>query len=312
MPGVGGVITTGSHPKALWPGVKVWWGKVYNEYPVEWDKLVDPMPSEKNYEELVQDIGFGLAQVKPQGQGITYDADQQGYVARLVHVTYALGYIVTMEELQDNLYEAVSMRRAAANAFSQRQTKETVAAAIYNNGFTNSAAYLGADGKPLFATDHPRISGGTYANKPSVDADLTEASLEDALIDIAGFTNDRGLIIQVQPERLLVHRSNLYNATRIVQSVYQSGTANNDINAMKMLNAIPKGVAVNHFFTSPNAWFLKNNIPASMGGLVCFDRYKSGLDQDNDFDTKNAKAASVERYSMGWGDPRTAYGVNAP
>lgn len=304
------VITTGAHPKALWPGVRVWWGKVYNEYPVEWDKLVDTMDSEKNYEELVQDTGFGLAQVKPQGSSITYDADQQGYVSRLVHVTYALGYIVTMEELQDNLYEAVSMKRAAANAFSQRQTKETVVASVYNNGF--SGTYAGADGVALFSTAHPRIGGGTFANKPTVDADLSEASLEDALIDIAGFTNDRGLIIQVQPQRLIVHRSNLFNATRILRSVYQSGTANNDINAMNMLNSIPGGVVVNHFLTSANAWFIKTNVRAEMGGLVLFNRYASGLDQDNDFDTKNAKAASVERYSVGWGDPRTAYGVNAP
>jgi hypothetical protein len=305
----GGIITTASHPKALWPGVKGWWGNKYNEVPTQWTDLVDQDTDSRAYVEMVQDTGFGLASVKSQGGSIVYDANIQGFVMRAVHVTYGLGYIVTLEELQDNLYEEVSMKRAAANAFSMRQTKENVVAAIYNRAFNST--YVGPDGKSLCATDHPTQYGGTFANKPSVDTDLSEVSLEDACIALMGFTNDRGLLISVQPRKLIVPRQELFNATRILKSTLQNDTANNAVNALKVLNMIPEGVAVNQYLTSGGAWYLRTNIPKEAGGLCLYQRMAVSFDQDNDFDTKNAKAASIERYSVAWGDPRCLYGVNA-
>lgn len=304
------VINSGLHPKAMWPGVKLWWGNKYDEHPTEYTDLVDVATDDRKYVEIVQDTGFGLASVKAEGGGITYDYNVQGFVTRATHVTYALGYIVTWEELQDNLYEQVSRARAAANAFSMRQTKEQVVAAIYNRAF--NATYVGADNKSLCATDHPTQFGGTYANKPTVDADLSEASLEDAVIALMGFTNDRGLFISCMPRKLIVHRSEWFNATRILKSVLQNDSANNAVNALRATNAIPEGVAVNHYLTASRAWFLRTNIPKESGGLCLYQRQEIMFDQDNDFDTKNAKAASIERYSVVWADPRCIYGVNGP
>lgn len=304
------VITSGLHPKAQWPGVKLWWGNKYDEHPTQWTDLVDSDTDSRKYVEIVQDTGFGLASVKPEGNGITYDYNVQGFVTRLTHVTYALGYIVTMEELQDNLYEEVSRVRAAANAFSMRQTKEQVVAAIYNRAFT--PGFVGGDGVTLCNTAHPTQFGGTFANKPTVDADLSEASLEDAVISLMGFTNDRGLFISCMPRKLIVHRAEWFNATRILKSVLQNDTANNAINAIKATGAIPEGVAVNTYLTASRAWFLRTNIPKEAGGLCLYQRMEKQFDQDNDFDTKNAKAAAIERYSVGWGDPRCIYGVNGP
>lgn len=305
-----GVITTGAHPKALWPGVKIWWGKVYAEHPPEWPDLVDTMSSEQAYEEMVQDVGFELAPVKAQGMPIAYSQDQQGFVTKAVHVTYALGYIVTLEELINNLYEKVSNTRAAANAFSMRQTKENVVAGVYNRAFTTG--YNGADGVTLCNSAHPRITGGTYSNVPSVITDLSEDSLEDACIDIMGFANDRGMPISIMPRKLVVSRFNHFNAVRLLKSIQQPGTANNDINAIRATGAIPDGVAMNHYLTSANAWFLRTNVNSAMGGLTLFQRLAAQFDQDNDFSTKNAMAATIEMYSVVWGDPRTLYGVNAP
>lgn len=306
----GGVITSGVHPKALWPGVKHWWGNKYQEHPLEWPDLVDEDTDSRAYVEIVQDSGFGLAAVKDQGKSLQYDVNSQGFVTRLVHVTYALGYIVTWEELRDNLYEEVSRIRASANAFSMRQTKEQVVAAIYNRAF--NATYKGADGVALCATNHPTQIGGTFQNKPTVDADLSEASLEDAVITLMGFTNDKGLLISCMPRKLIVARQEWFNATRILKSVYQNDSANNAINALKATDAIPEGIAVNHYLTSAHAWFLRTNIPKEAGGLCLYQREPIMFDTDNDFDTKNAKAASIERYSVGWADPRTLFGVNGP
>lgn len=306
----GGVITTGLHPKALWPGVKLWWGNKYDEHPPEWPDLVDFDTDDRAYVEIVQDTGFGLGAVKDQGKTLQYDTNVQGFVTRLVHVTYALGYIVTWEELRDNLYESVSKIRASANAFSMRQTKEQIVAAIYNRAFNST--FKGADTKALCATDHPTMFGGTFANKPTTDADLSEASLEDAVIALMGFTNDRGMFISCMPRKLIVARQEWFNANRILKSVYQNDTANNAINALKVTGAIPEGIAVNHYLTSAHAWFLRTNISKERGGLCLYQREEIMFDTDNDFDTKNAKAASIERYSVGWGDPRTIYGVNGP
>lgn len=302
-----GIITTASHPKALWPGIKAWWGQVYDEHATEYDKLFDSDSSSQNYEEDVQLTGFGLAPRKSEGSGVSYDSEIQGFTTRYTHVAYALGYIVTKEELDDNLYEQVSRRRAAALAMSFRQTKENVGANVYNRAF--SGTYTGGDGVALCATNHPNVSGGTFANKPAVDADLSEASLEDALIAIMGFQNDRGLLINVMPRSLVVARQNWYNANRILKSTYTPGSADNSINVLKATNALPEGIVMNHYLTSPNAWFVRTNI---QNGLKYYSRVGIQFDQDNDFDTMNAKAKGYERYSFGWTDPRAIYGVNGP
>ena len=298
-----GIITTASHPKALWPGIKAWWGQVYDEHATEYDKLFDSDTSSQNYEEDVQLTGFGLAPRKPEGSGVSYDSEIQGFTTRYTHVAYALGYIVTKEELDDNLYEQVSRRRAAALAMSFRQTKENVGANVYNRAFSDT--YTGGDGVSLCNTAHPNVSGGTFANKPAVDADLSEASLEDALIAIMGFQNDRGLLINVMPRSLVVARQNWYNANRILKSTYTPGSADNSINVLKATNALPEGIVMNHYLTSPNAWFVRTNI---QNGLKYYSRVGIQFDQDNDFDTMNAKAKGYERYSFGWTDWRGVYG----
>jgi len=302
-----GIITTASHPKALWPGIKAWWGQVYDEHPEEYSKLFDSDTSSQNYEEDVQLTGFGLAPRKSEGSGVQYDSEIQGFTTRYTHVAYALGYIVTKEELDDNLYEQVSRRRAAALAMSFRQTKENVAANVYNRGFNGT--YTGGDGVALCSTAHPNVSGGTFANKPLVDADLSEASLEDAMIAVMGFQNDRGLLINVMPKSLVVARQNWYNANRILKSVYTPSSANNAVNVLVATNALPEGIVMNHYLTSPNAWFLRTNI---QNGMKYYSRVGIQFDQDNDFDTMNAKAKGYERYSFGWTDPRAIYGVNGP
>jgi hypothetical protein len=302
-----GIITTASHPKALWPGIKAWWGQVYDEHAEEYSKLFDSDTSSMNYEEDVQLTGFGLAPVKSEGSGVAYDSEIQGFTTRYTHVAYALGYIVTKEELDDNLYEQVSRRRAAALAMSFRQTKENIGANIYNRAFNST--YKGGDGVELCSTTHPNTSGGTFANKPAVDADLSEASLEDALTAIMGFQNDRGLLINVMPRSLVVARQNWWNANRILKSVYTPSSADNSINVLKATNALPEGIVMNHYLTSPNAWFVRTNI---QNGLKYYSRVGIQFDQDNDFDTMNAKAKGYERYSFGWTDPRAIYGVNGP
>lgn len=302
-----GIITTASHPKALWPGIKAWWGQVYDEHKEEYSQLFDSDTSSMNYEEDVQLTGFGLAPVKSEGSGVSYDSEIQGFTTRYTHIAYALGYIVTKEELDDNLYEQVSRRRSAALAMSFRQTKENVGANIYNRAFNGT--YLGGDGVSLASTAHPNTSGGTFANKPSVDADLSEASLEDALTAIMGFQNDRGLLINVMPRSLVVARQNWWNANRIMKSAYTPTTANNAVNVLVATNALPEGIVMNHYLTSPNAWFVRTNI---QNGLKYYSRVGIQFDQDNDFDTMNAKAKGYERYSFGWTDPRAIYGVNGP
>ncbi len=297
-----GVITTGNHPKALWPGIKAWWGRSYNEHPVEWTDLFDRETSDKAYEEDVQVTGFGLAPKKPEGASTHYDSETQGYTTRYTHVAYSLGYIVTYEELRDNLYEVVSRRRAAALAFSMRQTKETVLANVYNRAF--SATQVGGDGKELLATDHPTLSG-VQSNELAVAADLSEASLEDLTIQIMGATNDRGLKISIMPQSLIVPRQLWFEANRILKSTLQNDTANNAINALKATNALPGGIKVNHYLTDADAWFVRTNAPR---GMICYDREAVSFDQDNDFDTKNAKACAYERYKALWTDFRGLYG----
>jgi hypothetical protein len=297
-----GVIMTSNHPKALWPGVKAWWGKAYDDHQVEYTELFDTYSSEKAYEEDVQIVGFGVAPVKNQGSPVTYDSEVQGPVTRYTHVAYALGYIVTHEELKDDLYTEVSNTRASALARSFRQTKERVAAGIYNRAET--AGYNGGDGVTLLSAVHPNTSGGTFSNKLAVAADLSEAALEDLTIQIMQATDDRGLLINLMPKSLIVNPANYYNANRILKTEYQTDTANNNINVLKANGVIPK-LVVNHYLTDNDAWFIRTNVP---NGLKYYEREAMTFDQDNDFDTMNAKAKGYERYSFGWTDPRALYG----
>lgn len=305
----GGIITTGSHPKALWPGIREWWGREYNEHAMEWTDLVDVENSTMNYEESVQLTGFGLVPVKGQGAGTAYDSEIQGFTTRYTHLTYSLGYIVTQEELEDDLYEKVSKTRSRALAFSFHQTKENIVANIYNRAFNGS--YLGGDGVALCSTAHPNTSGGTFSNMLAVGADLSEAALEDLIIQVMGATDDRGLLISLMPQCLIVARQEWFNANRILKSVFQPGTANNDINVLKATNAIPQGIKMNHYLTSPHAWWLRANVRPGTG-LTLYNRVAISFTQDNDFDTDNAKAKSRERYSVGWTDPRALWGSNGP
>lgn len=303
-----GIINTGSHPKLLWPGIHAVWGQLYEGYAKEYESLYDVEDSQKAYEEDVQVTGFGLAPAKTESGPGTYDSEVQGIVTRYTHVAYALGYIVTYEELQDDQYEEVSTRRARANAFSMNQTVETIAAFLYNNAFSSTYYEMG-DGQPLLSAGHTQATGGTFSNVLSPAADLSEAALEDMCIQIMGTTTDRGLLINIMPRSLLVSRQEWFNANRILKSVLQSGTANNDINVLAATNAFPEGIKLNHYFSSPHAWFVRTNCP---NGMQMFWRNQPDLAQDNDFDTKNAKALAYMRFSVGGTDPRGLFGANGP
>lgn len=295
-------ITTGSHPKSLWPGVKAFFGKTYKEKPMVCDQVFSKMTSDKAYEEVVEETGFGLAPQKAEGASVSYDTDAQGYTTRFTNVTYGLGAIITREAIEDNQYESVASRKAAKLARSMRQTKENVHANVLNRAFT--AAYAGGDGKELLATDHPSLVGN-QSNELAVSADLSEASLEDLLILIRQATDSRGLRIQLEGQKLIVPPALSFEATRIVSSVNQSGTANNDINAMRALGLLPGGVVIWDYLSDTDAFFVTTDAPE---GLLSFQRRALALSQDNDFDTENARMKATERYSVGWGDWRSVYG----
>lgn len=295
------VIATGNHPKALWPGIASWFGAKYNEHGKEYTKLFEMRSSNKSYEELVQQTGFGLAPVKPEGSSTQYDSHAQGYVARGVNVAYSLGYIVTREELKDNLYREVSMRRAGSLAFSMAQTRENVGANIYNRAF--NASYTGGDGKELLATDHP-TNAGNQSNELATAADLSEAAIEDLAIQIMDATDSKGLKISLMPKSMIVPTALVYDAERILKSQLRSGTADNDVNALRAMGTIPE-VVVNHYLTDSDAWFIKTNAP---DGLVWYDREAVEFTKDSDFDTDNAKAKGYMRFVPFWGDWRGLYG----
>jgi len=298
-----GVITTGNHPKALWPGIKRWWGREYSRHPAYWKQVFESDTSEKNYEEDVEATGFGLAQVKQQAAAIQYDSETQGATKRYTHMTYASGYIVTREELEDNLYEKVSKRRSSALAFALNQTVEIVHWNIFNRAF--NSAYKGADNKELIATDHPTLDG-TQSNELAVAADLSEAAIEDMSILMMDAKNSRGLRIAIKPQRLIIAPHNQFNAERILKSTLQSGTGNNDINAIKSMGLLPKGyLSVPYLTADPDAWFMQSDVGT---GMTHYSRRETEFKQDNDFDTENAKAKTTKRFSCGWTDWRCMFG----
>lgn len=245
---------------------------------------------------------FGLLVQKPEGSGITYDSERQGFITRYQHVVYALGFVITKEMMEDDQYDIVGERKAQGMAFSVRQTKETLAANVYNRAFNSS--YTGGDGKEMIATDHPNIAGGTWSNELATPADLSEAALEQACKDIAAFTNDRGLLIGVRPKSLIISRDMPFEAKRILFSDGRPATANNDLNALKVMGMIPE-VIVNHYLTDLDAWFIRTNVK---NGLKHFERRADSFDMDNDWDTENAKFKATFRSSWGWTDPRAIFG----
>lgn len=295
-------ITTGAIAKLLWPGLNARWGVKYDEYAPEWRDLVDISSSDMAYEEDQEMTGFGLAPVKPQGASVVYDTAQQGVTSRYTHIAYALGFIITKEAIDDNLYEKIGMQRTGSLAFSMRQTKENVVANVYNRAFSSS--YTGADGVALLSTAHPTLAGN-QSNRLAVDADMSEASLEDLCIQIGLSTNARGLRISVQPRSLIVPINLQFEAARILRSVGQNDTANNAINAMKAMGMFPEGVKVNHYLTDTDAFFVRTNVD---DGLKLFQRVAAQFEQDTDFDTSNLKYKAYERYSTGWSDWRALFG----
>ncbi|MDE3022469.1 MAG: Mu-like prophage major head subunit gpT family protein [Pseudomonadota bacterium] len=295
------VINSGSFAKALWPGVNAWYGKSYDEYAVEYDQLFDKFTSNKAFEEDVGVSSFGLAVSKPEGAPVSYDSERQAFITRYQHVVYALGFIITREIMEDDQYDVVGQRKAQGLAFSMRQTKEVVAANVYNRAF--NSAYVGGDGLSLINSAHVNLKGGTWSNQISTASDLSEAALEQACIDIAGFTNDAGLLIAVRPESLIIPRQLIFEAKRILGTDGRVGTDNNDLNAIKTLGSVPK-VITNHFLTDTDAWFIRTNVPH---GMKYFERRGDQFDMDNDWDTENAKFKASARYSFGWTDPRGLY-----
>ena len=297
-----GVITRSNHPSALWPGVNKFFGKTYNEHPEQFSQVFEVNKSTKHYEEDVESTGFGLAPIKPEGAAIQYDSDQEGTKSKYTHVVYGTGYVVTREEIEDNQYMGKSKMRAKALAYGMRQTKEIVHANVFNRAF--DAGYTGGDGVSMCSTAHTSLAGN-QSNTLAVAADLSEASLEQALIDIRKMRNARGLKISVQGRKLIVPVEEQFNAERIIKTNLRVGTDLNDVNAIKSMGLIANGVMVWDYLTDPDAWFLKTDAPE---GLKCFMRRAIEFKQDNDFDTDNAKAKSTERYSMGWSDWRGIYG----
>lgn len=297
-----GPIARGNHPKALWPGIHRWFGAVYDKHETEYTNLFDVNTSRQAYEEQVEHTSFGLAPQKPEGDGTIYDSHTQGYVSRYQHVAYSLGYIVTHEELEDNLYKSVSMARAESLAFSMNQTRENVGANIYNRAFNGT--YAGGDGIELIANDHPSLAGN-WSNILAVAADVSEAAIEDMCIQIMQATNSRGLKISLTPKSLIVPPALHFDVCRILDSTLQNDTANNATNALRSKGSIPS-VHVNHYLTDTNAWFIRTNAPS---GLQWFDRESVNFTKDSDFDTDNAKAKGYMRFVPGWTDPRGIYGT---
>lgn len=296
------VISTGNIAKLLWPGLNARWGANYTEFPKEYTDLVDVFTSDMTYEEDQELTGFGLAPIKAQGQPTVYDTMSQGVTTRYTHIAYSLGFIITREAIDDNQYEKVGMQRTGSLAFSMRQTKENVVANLYNRAFSTS--YPIGDAAAMISTAHPTLAGN-QANKMTTDADLSEAALEDLVILIGQAQNSRGLRISLQAKSLIIPVQLQFEAARILKSVQQSGTANNDINALRSMGAFTDGVKVNHYLTDSDAFFIRTNAPE---GLKMFQRVAPEFKQDGDFDTDNLKYKGYERYSVGCSDWRSIFG----
>jgi len=288
--------------KELLPGLNALFGLEYEKYEDEHTMIYDTESSERSFEEEVKLSGFGAAPVKAEGSAIAYDTAQESFTARYSHETIALGFSITDEAMEDNLYDSLSARYTKALARAMAHTKQVKAASLLNNGFTS---FNSGDGVTLFSTAHPLVSGGTNANRPAVAADLNETSLEDAVINIAAFTDERGLLIAARPRKLIVPPSLMFVATRLMDTEGRVGTADNDINALRNNGSIPEGYSVNHFLTDTNAFFIITDVP---NGMKHFQRTSLETSMDGDFDTGNVRYKARERYSFGVSDPLGIYG----
>ena len=289
--------------KELLPGLNALFGLEYARYGEEHKELYETEKSERSFEEETKLSGFSAAPVKNEGSAIAYDNAQEAFTARYNHETIALGFSITEEAIEDNLYDSLSARYTKALARAMAYTKQVKAASVINNGFSN--AYLGGDGVSLFNTAHPLTSGGTNSNRPSTAADLNETSLENAVIQIAAWTDERGLLIAAKPRKLIIPPALMFVATRLLETSLRVGTTDNDINALKNNGAIPEGYTVNHFLTDTNGWYLTTDVP---NGLKHFERMPLTNSMDGDFDTGNVRYKARERYSFGWSDPLGVYG----
>jgi hypothetical protein len=289
--------------KELLPGLNALFGLQYATYDQEHKEIYETETSERSFEEETKLSGFSAAPVKNEGSAISYDNAQEAWTARYNHETIALGFSLTEEAIEDNLYDSLSARYTKALARAMAYTKQVKGAAVLNNGF--SSAYPGGDGVALFSNAHPLISGGTNSNVPTTPADLNETSLEAAVIQISLWTDERGLLIAAKPKKLVVPSSLQFVATRLLETELRVGTADNDINAIKNNGSIAEGYCVNHFLTDTNAWFLTTDVP---NGMKHFVRSPLANSMDGDFDTGNVRYKSRERYSFGWSDPLGMFG----
>jgi hypothetical protein len=289
--------------KELLPGLNALFGLEYARYGEEHKEIYEIEKSERSFEEETKLSGFSAAPVKNEGQAIAYDNAQEAFTARYNHETIALGFSITEEAIEDNLYDSLSARYTKGLARAMSYTKQVKGASVLNNGFSSN--YLGGDGVALFSTAHPLVNGGTNSNTPSTQADLNETSLEAAVIQIAAWTDERGLLIAAKPRKLIIPPSLQFVATRLLETSLRVGTNNNDINALKNNGSIPEGYAINHFLTDVNAWFLTTDVP---NGLKMFERTPLQNSMDGDFDTGNVRYKSRERYSFGWSDPLGVFG----
>jgi len=290
--------------KELLPGLNALFGMEYGSYENEHEDIYEMETSDRAFEEEVQLSGFGSAPVKSEGAAIAYDTAQEAFTARYNHETVALGFSITEEEIEDNLYDSLSARYTKALARAAANTKQVKAAYPLNNGFTGGA-FTSGDGVTLFNASHPRVDGGVNANQPSVASDLNETSLEQAIIDIAGFTDQRGLKIAARARRLIIPPDLQFVATRFLETDRRAGTADNDINALRNNGVIPEGHRINHYLTDPDAWFIITDVPNGMKG---FTRTPMQTSMDGDFDTGNVRYKCRERYSFGVSDPLGIYG----
>ena len=291
--------------KELLPGLNGLFGLEYARYGEEHKEIYVTETSERSFEEETKLAGFGAAPVKNEGQAIAYDNAQEAFTARYNHETIALGFSITEEAMEDNLYDSLSARYTKGLARAMAYTKQVKAAAVLNNGFTNSAQYYGGDGVPLFSTAHPLVNGGTNSNRPTTGADLNETSLEAAVIQIAQWVDEKGLLIAAKPKKLIIPTALMFVATRLLETSLRVGTTDNDINALKNNGSIPEGYTVNHYLTDVNGWFLTTDVP---DGMKHFERVALDTKMDGDFDTGNVRYKARERYSFGWSDPLGMYG----
>ena len=289
--------------KELLPGLNALFGLQYATYGEEHKEIYETEKSERSFEEETKLSGFSAAPVKNEGSAIAYDNAQEAFTARYNHETIALGFSITEEAVEDNLYDSLSARYTKGLARAMAYTKQVKAASVLNNGF--SASYPGGDGVALFSTAHPLVSGGTNSNRPSTNADLNETSLENAVIQIAAWTDERGLLIAAKPRKLVVPPALQFVATRLLETNLRVGTADNDINALKNNGSIPEGYTINHYLTDTNAWFLCTDVP---NGLKHFERMALTTGMDGDFDTGNVRYKARERYSFGFSDPLGVFG----